>query len=146
MRMVPPSPLVGEGGIGDRRPPYLEKDADALHRLWTRSGSETGEGSVSADRDPSSVADCVRATFSHKGRRSAACVGRWCDSKFSLRHCERSDLSAEAQRAKAEAIHSAASGEVDCFAALAMTVWRALVGRVSPTESEGRGHWRQGIK
>src|SRR6266850_6176874 len=110
MRMVPPSPLVGEGGIGGRRPPYLEKDADALHRLWTRSGSETGEGSVSADRDPSSVADCVRATFSHKGRRSAACMGRWCDSKFSPRHCERS-----------EAIHSAASGEVDCVAALAMT-------------------------
>jgi hypothetical protein len=29
----------------------------------------TGEGSLSADADPSSVADCVRATFSHKGRR-----------------------------------------------------------------------------
>src|SRR5258705_11596780 len=50
-----PSPLVGEGAIGGRRPPYFE-DADALHRLWTRSGSETDEGSVSADRDPSSGA------------------------------------------------------------------------------------------
>src|ERR1700676_2028050 len=30
---------------------------------------KTGEGSVSADRAPSSDADCVRATFSHKGRR-----------------------------------------------------------------------------
>jgi uncharacterized protein (DUF983 family) len=30
---------------------------------------ETGEGSVSADRDPSSGTDFVRATFSHKGRR-----------------------------------------------------------------------------
>jgi hypothetical protein len=29
----------------------------------------TGEGSVSADRDPSSGTDFVRATFSHKGRR-----------------------------------------------------------------------------
>jgi hypothetical protein len=39
---------VGEGGFAKRR------------RV---------RGSVSADRDPSSVADCVRATFSHKGRR-----------------------------------------------------------------------------
>ena len=45
-----PSPLVGEGG----------RDAKA---------SRTGEGSVSADRDPSSGTDFVRATFSHKGRR-----------------------------------------------------------------------------
>jgi len=29
----------------------------------------TGEGSASADRDPSSGVDCVHATFSHKGRR-----------------------------------------------------------------------------
>jgi hypothetical protein len=26
---------------------------------------------VSAEKDPSSVADCVRDTFSHKGRREA---------------------------------------------------------------------------
>src|SRR5258708_32185379 len=32
--------------------------------LWER-----GSGSLSAEADPSSVADCVRATFSHKGRR-----------------------------------------------------------------------------
>jgi hypothetical protein len=32
----------------------------------------TGEGSVSADRDPSSDADFVRATFYHKGRREEA--------------------------------------------------------------------------
>src|SRR5207344_2929769 len=39
-------------------------------RGWTRcEASRTGEGSVSADRDPSSGADYVRATFSHKGRR-----------------------------------------------------------------------------
>src|SRR6266568_1529060 len=31
------------------------------------------------------------------------------------------DLSAVAQRAKAEAIHASASGEMDCFASLAMT-------------------------
>ena len=39
--------------------------------LWERVAREveTGEGSVSADRDPSSGADFVRATFSHKGRR-----------------------------------------------------------------------------
>src|SRR5256885_10664081 len=36
-----------------------------------------------------------------------------------LRHRERSDLSAEAQRAKAEAIHASASGEMDCFVASA---------------------------
>jgi hypothetical protein len=41
---------VGEGG----------RDAKA---------SRTVEGSVSAERDPSSGADLVRATFSHKGRR-----------------------------------------------------------------------------
>ncbi len=43
-----PSPLVGEGGIGGRSAAVLRKDADALHRLWTRSGGETDEGSVSA--------------------------------------------------------------------------------------------------
>ena len=32
------------------------------------AASQTGEGSVSADRDPSSGADFIRATFSHKGR------------------------------------------------------------------------------
>src|SRR5580704_3307772 len=37
-------------------------------RGWLRE-AKTGEGSVSADRDPSSDADCARATFSHKGRR-----------------------------------------------------------------------------
>jgi hypothetical protein len=31
--------------------------------------SQTGEGFASTDRNPSSVADFVRATFSHKGRR-----------------------------------------------------------------------------
>jgi hypothetical protein len=34
-----------------------------------RSEFETGEGFVSADRDPSFGPDFVRATFSHKGRR-----------------------------------------------------------------------------
>jgi hypothetical protein len=43
--------LVGEGGSNER------------------SEFETGEGSVSADGDPSSGADFVRATFSHKRRR-----------------------------------------------------------------------------
>jgi hypothetical protein len=33
---------------------------------------QTGEGFVSAARDPSSGADVVRATFSHKGRRKKA--------------------------------------------------------------------------
>jgi hypothetical protein len=54
--------------------------------LWERSDRiercDPGEGSLSnpptlqffslADTDPSSVADFVRATFSHKGRRFAA--------------------------------------------------------------------------
>ena len=43
-----PFPLVGEGGS------------------LTRSGSETDEGSVSAERTPHPA---LRATFSHKGRR-----------------------------------------------------------------------------
>jgi hypothetical protein len=34
-----------------------------------RSAFVTGERFVSADGDPSSGADCVHATFSHKGRR-----------------------------------------------------------------------------
>jgi hypothetical protein len=46
-----PSPRVGEGGEIER------------------SENEPGEGFVSADRDPSSGTDCVRATFSHRGRR-----------------------------------------------------------------------------
>src|SRR5580704_7903909 len=37
-------------------------------RRWLRE-AKTDEGSVSADRDPSSGTDFVRATFSHKGRR-----------------------------------------------------------------------------
>jgi hypothetical protein len=37
--------------------------------MKARSAFVTGEGSVSADRDPSSGADFIRATFSHKGRR-----------------------------------------------------------------------------
>jgi hypothetical protein len=36
--------------------------------------AKAGEGSLSADTDPSTVADCVRATFSHKGRRKKAPV------------------------------------------------------------------------
>jgi hypothetical protein len=36
----------------------------------------TGQGSVSADRDPSSVADCVRVTFSRKGRRKKKALHR----------------------------------------------------------------------
>ena len=63
-----PSPLVGEGGIGGRRPPYLEKDADALHRLWPRSGGETDKGSVSAERTPHPP-PLRYGIFSHKGRR-----------------------------------------------------------------------------
>jgi hypothetical protein len=46
-----PSPLVGEGGEIER------------------SEMKPGEGSLSAATDPSSGADCIRATFSHKGRR-----------------------------------------------------------------------------
>jgi hypothetical protein len=57
-RPVFPSPLVGEGGS------------------TARSGGEPDEGFVSADRNPSSVADCVRATFSHKGRREEEKLGR----------------------------------------------------------------------
>jgi hypothetical protein len=34
-----------------------------------RSASVTGEGYLSAGKNPSSDADFVRATFSHKGRR-----------------------------------------------------------------------------
>jgi hypothetical protein len=34
-----------------------------------RSEMQPGEGSLSTDTNPSSDADVVRATFSHKGRR-----------------------------------------------------------------------------
>jgi hypothetical protein len=57
MVSIVPSSLVGEGG------------ADAL------SAFVTGEGSVSAEKDPSSVADYVRDTFSHKGRREGVLDG-----------------------------------------------------------------------
>jgi len=46
-----PSPLVGEGGSP------------------VRSSGETDEGSVSAERDPSSAFAFREGTFSHKGRR-----------------------------------------------------------------------------
>jgi hypothetical protein len=38
-----------------------------LWERWLRE-AKTGEGFVSAAKDPSSGADFVRATFSHKGR------------------------------------------------------------------------------
>jgi hypothetical protein len=57
-RPIFPSPLVGEGGSNER------------------SEFEADEGSVSADKDPSSGADCVRTTFSHKGRREEGKKGR----------------------------------------------------------------------
>ncbi|MEH2550915.1 hypothetical protein V1283_007560 [Bradyrhizobium sp. AZCC 2262] len=44
-----------------------------MHRLWTRSGGETDEGSVSAERTPHPA---LRATFSHKGRRKNHTVNR----------------------------------------------------------------------
>jgi len=55
---VTPSPLVGEGGEIER------------------SEMKPGEGFVSADGDPSSGADFIRATFSHKGRRKTDHVFR----------------------------------------------------------------------
>src|SRR5579871_3545304 len=68
-----PFPLVGEGGIGGLWPPLLSaKNADALHRLRLRSSGETDEGSVSADRDPSSAFAFREGTFSHKGRREVS--------------------------------------------------------------------------
>src|SRR5258707_1120708 len=55
-----PSPLVGEGGS------------------LTRSGSETDEGSVSAERTPHPP--CLRqGTFSHKGRRKGGLLLRLVD-------------------------------------------------------------------
>jgi SAM-dependent methyltransferase len=50
--------------------PLWEPRRAKLALGWTRcEAPRPGEGSVSADRDPSSGADFVRATFSHKGRR-----------------------------------------------------------------------------
>jgi hypothetical protein len=63
-----PSPLVGEGGSNER------------------SEFETGEGYVSADGDPSSGADFVRATFSHKGRREESNPARDDQRAASLVH------------------------------------------------------------
>jgi hypothetical protein len=42
---------------------------DAGGRVVVRRQLKAGEGYLSADADPSSGADFVRATFSHKGRR-----------------------------------------------------------------------------
>jgi hypothetical protein len=53
-----PSPLVGEG--------------DEIER----SEMKSGEGSLSAAKDPSSGADFVRAIFSHKGRREEKAFNR----------------------------------------------------------------------
>jgi hypothetical protein len=53
-RFLVPSPPVGEGGAIER------------------SEMKPGEGSLSGETDPSSVAHLsMRATFSHKGRRKA---------------------------------------------------------------------------
>jgi hypothetical protein len=51
---------VGEGGFANAKPGEGSLSAN------TGLSSETA---ASAERDPSSVADFVRATFSHKGRR-----------------------------------------------------------------------------
>jgi hypothetical protein len=53
-------------------------------------------------------------------------------------HGERSDLSAEAQRAKAEAIYASAGGEMDCFVAmlLAMTVGNGVFDK-TPSFRDG---------
>jgi hypothetical protein len=69
------------------------------------------------------VMDCLR--IGNKTRRcddSALNMSRERAHVF-LRHCERSDLSAVARRAKAEAIHLSACRAMDCFVAslLAMT-------------------------
>ena len=63
-----------------------------------------------------------------RGENDAFCLGHGGFlGYFVFRHCERSDLSAIAQRAKAEAIHSRQDKEMDCFVAalLAMTAWSA---------------------
>ena len=52
--LTAPSPLVGEGGS-------------------TRSGSETDEGFVSAERTPHPPS-LREGTFSHKGRRKNGCA------------------------------------------------------------------------
>ena len=81
-------------------------------------------------------------------------TGRGNESAFSLhRHCEeRSDdpsplaaqatpgsKSAEARRAKAEAIHRAASRQMDCFASLAMTVVSSLKFEYGTSRLQSRG-------
>jgi hypothetical protein len=57
---------VGEGGTDA---PTGRRDAPPDDKL---RAFVAGEGSVSADADPSSGADFVHATFSHKGRRKKA--------------------------------------------------------------------------
>jgi hypothetical protein len=62
------------GGLGEGLADAIATRLSSPLALWERvrdeRSSRGGEGSVSADRDPSSGADCVRATFSHnKGRR-----------------------------------------------------------------------------
>jgi hypothetical protein len=57
--------------IGGLRPPFSDKTPMPCIGYGE---AKTDEGFVSADRDPSSGPDFVRATFSHKGRREEAPV------------------------------------------------------------------------
>jgi hypothetical protein len=50
------------------------------------NSAKAGEGSLSADTDPSFVADFIRATFSHKGRRKKGGF-RTADGKITAPPC-----------------------------------------------------------
>jgi hypothetical protein len=60
-------------------------------RGWLRE-AKSGEGYLSAGKNPSSGTDFVRAAFSHRGRRKkayAAAVATTCASNCSRLDCER---------------------------------------------------------
>src|ERR1700730_10624665 len=64
------SPLpCGRGCVGALRPPSLVDRTPMLCIGYGCEASKAGEGSLSTDPNPSFGADCVRDTFSHKGRR-----------------------------------------------------------------------------
>src|SRR3979490_2424627 len=68
LNMSPLPDFVDGFGRGDKTSQGRDAYPLACGRGWTRcEASRTGEGSVSADRDPSSGAP--PAPFSHKGRR-----------------------------------------------------------------------------
>jgi hypothetical protein len=66
--------------------------------------------------------------------RPHRCLTCESDARLIIARSESDDVSAEARRAKAEAIHVSASCDMDCFASLAMT--KVLTGSANRYRNE----------